>query len=312
MNMDSGIVGNWESGTISNNCETQMGRDEMNSKQRMQYNDLGTRIQDTIHIEYLSKYKPKYLYQYKSGNDKNIENLLNQQIWLSLPLYLNDPFEQEYGVYKDGVLISCFTENYNSLLMWSHYSNGHQGYCVKYNFDEIFNYFQSNLFPMIYSSERFKPTITERGNANEIVNTFIHKALEWKYEREWRVIRLVPVNRQKLTNVVINKGELAKIPKPVEIIIGCHFWNWDRQQKIVKYCKENDIIFSKMYMKDTRYILYKQALPLIIHDPKENDFDKFMKEHFKSEAELERLLEQMEKEQDSVEEHRFEKMKDFL
>jgi hypothetical protein len=117
--------------------------------------------------------------------------------------------------------------------MWSHYSNGHQGYCVKYNFDELLNYFQSNLFPMIYSSERFKPNITEKGNANEIINTFIHKASEWKYEREWRVIRLVPVNRQRLNNVVMNKGELAEMPKPLEIIIGCHFWDWDRQQKIV-------------------------------------------------------------------------------
>jgi ribosomal protein L14E/L6E/L27E len=65
-------------------------------------------------------------------------------------------------------------------------------------------------------------------------------------------------------------------------------------------------------MKDTRYKLYKKALPLIIHDPKNNDFDKFMKEHFKSEAELEKLLKSMEKKQDLIEEQRFEKMKDFL
>lgn len=306
---------NVEMEVVHNKCYTyaklSKGGKSMNVKERKQYYSIGNELKDAAHMEYLSEHKPKYLYQYKAINDRNLENLLNQQIWLSLPLYLNDPFEQEYGIYREGALISCFTENYNSLLMWSHYSNSHQGYCVKYNFDDISNYFKSNLFPVLYSSERFKPSIKESGNANAVINTFIHKASEWKYEKEWRVIKLTPINKQKLTEVNINQGERAETPKPIEMILGCHCWDWDKEQIIVKYCKENNIVLSKMRMKDTKYKLYKNILPFNLFDPPEINLDKYMEEYLKTD-DAKKDLKMVIKQNEEAEKQRYINMKDFL
>jgi len=282
----------------------------MNLKKRMEYYKLGGVFSESEHLECLSEYKPKYLYQYKAGYDYDIKNLHSEDIWLSLPLYLNDPFEYEYGVYSHGILISCFTERSDSMLMWSHYSNGHQGYCLKYNFNDIYSKFESNLYPIIYSKERFKPTLTETGNTNEIINTFIHKAYEWRYEQEWRVFKLIPINRKKLNNIQINKGECIKGPKPVEIIMGCCS-NYDLRYPMAEYCKNNNILLSRMSMKDSKYKLYKKILPFDLFEPSEVNLDKIMKEYLKTDA-AKKDLKIMKKQNEEAEKQHYARMKDFL
>lgn len=255
----------------------------MNFKARQKYFEIGNSFNDATRIEFLNKNKPKYLYRYRNDSDQNLKNLLDECMWVSLPEYLNDPFEYEYGVYRNGALISCFTESYNSLLMWSHYSNSHKGYCIKYDFNDLYDYFNSKLVPVIYSSERYVATLSKSGNTDKIINTFIHKASEWKYEKEWRVINLIPFVQNELEKQYKDNGKCIAMPKPVEIIMGCRS-SFELSSKIAQYCKKNNIKMSRYYMSDSNYKMYKKNLPYSIYEPSDIDIDKIIGDYLKTDA----------------------------
>lgn len=110
--------------------------------------------------------------------------------------------------------ISCFCNcesPYNTdqtNLMWSHYAQNHQGFCVMYCFDEriIGKSLSSNLLksivPVTYTKHRiFIPKmiilrylndrllLNDRENlVDRIGHSLITKSTVWKYENEWRYI----------------------------------------------------------------------------------------------------------------------------
>lgn len=104
------------------------------------------------------------LFKFKSAKTieditRDIQTMMNDEIWFSGVEYLNDPFEKVYSTKtlekydyteqivtdffipfqkdideyynKVGILSLC-EENTNSV-MWSHYADNHKGYCVEYN-----------------------------------------------------------------------------------------------------------------------------------------------------------------------------------
>lgn len=125
-------------------------------------------------ILYKNKFIPRILYKYvpllderfvdyEKENDKKLDTLKKNEIWVSHYQKLNDPFEykmlyldkeriSEAGwdvkeiesfleFFKNRTLLSCFSTKINNIPMWSHYANNHKGFCIKYkvkNPDEIF------------------------------------------------------------------------------------------------------------------------------------------------------------------------------
>ncbi|BDZ70229.1 DUF2971 domain-containing protein [Methanobacterium petrolearium] len=59
--------------------------------------------------------------------------------------------------FKKNIHVTCFTETYDSILMWSHYANNHEGFCVKYDFKELGlnNPVARFIFPVIYKDTLF-------------------------------------------------------------------------------------------------------------------------------------------------------------
>lgn len=53
--------------------------------------------------------------------------------------------------------VTCFSETYESILMWSHYAKDHTGCCVKYDFKSLGHkhHLTRNIFPVIYTKEIF-------------------------------------------------------------------------------------------------------------------------------------------------------------
>ena len=84
--------------------------------------------------------------------------------------------------------ILCLSKNNSSLLMWSHYADGHSGAIVK--FDETHEFF-SGHFGMEYSERRPKIDIASYTDGDEPIPIaeLCVKAKEWEYEREVRVVR---------------------------------------------------------------------------------------------------------------------------
>lgn len=79
-------------------------------------------------------------------------------------------------------------------LMWSHYSNAHEGFCVGYNLANLENFLSSEndqnsaigLREVTYTDN---PKVNPLDDDNErLVETLRRKAECWEYEREWRFI----------------------------------------------------------------------------------------------------------------------------
>lgn len=90
------------------------------------------------------------------------------------------------------VKISCFSETYNNILMWSHYAQNHTGFCIEYNISnlELTNSFKKQLFPVFYTPKPIDMSKAILSKQKEIFENIliINKSEDWKYEREWRYI----------------------------------------------------------------------------------------------------------------------------
>nr|WP_315151947.1 DUF2971 domain-containing protein [uncultured Flavobacterium sp.] len=84
--------------------------------------------------------------------------------------------------------VSCFSKNNLNLLMWSHYADSHQGFCLE--FDSSFEPF-SKAFEVTYKSEI--PNINSDLLMNEEVGTesiktfLSFKSIDWEHEEELRI-----------------------------------------------------------------------------------------------------------------------------
>ena len=78
--------------------------------------------------------------------------------------------------------------------MWSHYASQHQGFCVQYAVNELDDLQREHLYPVVYSESRFSfASAIESGDTPDermcaIILTAIHKAPDWHYEQEWRLV----------------------------------------------------------------------------------------------------------------------------
>jgi hypothetical protein len=99
-------------------------------------------------------------------------------------------------ILRDFVLssgISCFSEFNNNILMWSHYSSKHTGFCLEFNINELIkalvNYNNENKIDGLLSRVLYKsrwPYISGY-EGDEMVDSFYIKSSNWKYEKEWRI-----------------------------------------------------------------------------------------------------------------------------
>lgn len=99
---------------------------------------------------------------------------------------------------KFGVL--CLTEVPDSLLMWAHYANNHNGFAIQ--FDENHEFFSPTTFEgqalelskVDYSSQR---PVLSYSTLNS-PSLYYRKSTEWLHEREWRIIKPLSDARKSL------------------------------------------------------------------------------------------------------------------
>lgn len=145
--------------------------------------------------------------------------------------------------------IKCFTTNHDNLLMWAHYANNHEGVCFKFDIQKDADFFQ-DLLPVVYD-DTYKQLnyIKSQNNTVEILR---HKSEAWKYEEEWRVLKLGKANQL----VGFSRDSL------VQIIFGCRCKD---QVEIQKMCSENgfdSVQFSKAEKANDSYKLIVTPLTL--------------------------------------------------
>jgi hypothetical protein len=106
--------------------------------------------------------------------------------------------EQLQPFFQKGLKIACFSERADSLVLWAHYAAQHEGFCLEYGYRDMpLDAVQRRLlFPVLYKQERFDigPSLHEvmRGKEDfmptHAIVAALHKAVDWAYEREWRLV----------------------------------------------------------------------------------------------------------------------------
>lgn len=90
---------------------------------------------------------------------------------------------------RQDVYVFCFSEVWNSILMWAHYANNYNGFCIEYDTSKIRDHILYNLYPVLYEKVYFDITdnlIDYNKNTGMICN--LAKAQDWSYEKEWRIV----------------------------------------------------------------------------------------------------------------------------
>ena len=159
----------------------------------------------------------------------------------------------------DEALVSCFSKNSKSLLMWAHYADKHKGVCIEYE-----RPVSSDFVDMIYSEKRPKLRLEsltryiaavsvvgkdysqeiQRKMFLEAMEPFITKSKEWEYEQE---VRCLITKFGKNENLIQENGDyFYKMPLPTKIYIGCRC-KGKELTKLLKLTNEHKIkvIFYK-------------------------------------------------------------------
>ncbi len=119
---------------------------------------------------------------------------------------------------RNSVSYACFSENVNSITMWSHYADYHKGFVLGYTKESLsfnrLNTIQCGLFPVIYDSIRYNgnslfawaiyhvcgvPMIEPDKLAN--IKAGLYKSTDWSYEKEWRLIHTLPQSQREKTSI---------------------------------------------------------------------------------------------------------------
>ncbi|WP_379953215.1 DUF2971 domain-containing protein [Dokdonia sp. R78006] len=154
-----------------------------------------------------------------------------------------------YGIFS-------LSKKWNSLLMWSHYGNNHKGFCIGFREDLMrksslfgagFEVNYTTKFPERNPLKRIEP----------IQDSFLqlgHKASEWKYEEEFRLINL------KLEGLT-KKDRIIKYPDEFisEVILGIEISENDKAE-ILKICNLKKI---KVFQLSKEPFMFKLKRKLI-------------------------------------------------
>ncbi len=164
---------------------------------------------------------------------------------------------------SDTLRITCFSEEYDNILMWSHYANKHDGICIAYDFKKSIE-LQTLALPIRYDNKR--PIISENeveyNNQEPIINrtsltkllidSLLVKSDSWKYENEWRVI----LPKEKLNDDNLFSDSIVSIYFGVKVsdeIIKDTI-------KVIKESNHSPIKLYKMKMHDSSFSLVSEEI----------------------------------------------------
>ena len=206
--------------------------------------------------------QPKTIFKFYSNDENgfNLNALKNKYLFHNSYLSFNDPFDcninlvsfERNGKLKktnkkkkesfknklNNIGICCFTGNKNSILMWSHYSDSHKGYCLEFEKKE------NELYPINYIKDFSKTNYYENVKDSEFHITY-SKSIEWKYENEYRsIVNNIDSKNQNSRKIEFNEKRLKAIYFGVKA-------SDELKLKIIEILKENYSNFKEIELYET-------------------------------------------------------------
>lgn len=184
---------------------------------------------------------------------------INQKVWNNLLKKPNDfnliNSNSASNYIEESIGVTCFSENFNNTLMWSHYGNSHRGLVLEFEKDIKgslsrrmlpVNYFES--FPIINISD-----YTEEQMISIVYQVICAKGFDWEYENEWRAITTDGSGLKKY-----DKSELNGV------IFGLNTDEDDKKQifELVNNSGYSNINFKEAEFESRKFIVnYKEYVP---------------------------------------------------
>jgi hypothetical protein len=183
----------------------------------------------------------------KRSYEKNLKKKLSAL--KNDPEIINDYFyTQAINNLDKNLGILSLSKRWDSGLMWSHYTQAHQGFCV--GFDDAHEYFRKEspkaeigdfiLEQVSYSNER-SMVPNQRPTKKESFNIMFSKSSDWEYEKEVRAIDILKNANETIEMKPYNLS-LFNVPHEAvgEIIIGLRA-NENLCKSISKFGKKHSI-----------------------------------------------------------------------
>lgn len=135
-------------------------------------------------------------------------------------------------VQADNNKISCFSEKWDSLLMWAYYANSGAGVCLGFDFT-LDKGLKAHCHKVQYSNDFILGPLN--------FDHYFRKSEQWSHEQEWRI-------------VCDTKEEFIPTASLTTIILGCRIPP-ERHSVFLELGKENNLNVYKIFPSTERYEL---------------------------------------------------------
>jgi hypothetical protein len=155
---------------------------------------------------------------------------------------------------RAGYSVLSLCENATSVLMWSHYSDSHKGFCIEYDLSALDgdDLRRRLCYPVFYrrkltDATRYLARRDPRDDFNNLFGIFmcLLKSDEWAYEREWRIV--APVGPSG-ANAWMN------MPKPKSVILGALVQPAD-EEWMRTFCETNGVALKRAIQRHKEFRL---------------------------------------------------------
>jgi hypothetical protein len=128
--------------------------------------------------DYLNLYLERYpSFRNDEAHIKRVKHVFSTQLEK-----FDNEWVTELDEFHSSLKVTCFTEDGNNSLMWSHYANNHNGVCLKFDLSKDSN-LQNNVLPVEYKDELVKVK-----QLADFSKSLLTKLKTWEVEKEWRIL----------------------------------------------------------------------------------------------------------------------------
>jgi hypothetical protein len=182
----------------------------------------------------------------------DIENIQKERDKLEF-----EDFDKYYGILS----LSC---RWNSVLLWSHYANRHEGFCIGFHEEKLRNFLLPNAVGAgrVNYSKNFpelKPRVIMNPDDKEIIKMRFTKtyakSLDWSHEKEYRIfINYFPKVPDTCDRIIHFSDDIIS-----EVIIGMKMQP-DFREEIISICKEKNITVFQAQKDDFKFEIKKARI----------------------------------------------------
>lgn len=169
----------------------------------------------------------------------------------SIPMLVEQDLQKKNPAVGFSYKIACFSEEIKSTLMWAYYAGEHRGACVEFDLSLLDESrpdhasILSSISPVQYSQ------IRPDDNYSTCSDSFFVKSLDWKHEKEWRLV------------CATDKNDI-QFPCVSGVYLGALFEKNNELDKrdILYYSQKTGIPIYQMKLDIKHYRLYPEKITI--------------------------------------------------